>query len=83
MLCSPFDGSLLASVYAVEHDRLWLVAQGGYAEVRDGFELEHGAMGRAIRTRTIQLVADAAGNVDAVAARRSIACRGGDPVPDG
>ena len=73
MLCAPFDGSLLASVYAVEHDRLWLVAQYGYAEVRDGFELEHGAMGRAIRTRTIQLVADAAGNVDAVAARRSIA----------
>jgi diguanylate cyclase (GGDEF)-like protein len=72
-LCTPFEGSLLASVYAVEHDRLWLVAQYGYAEVRDGFELEHGAMGRAIRTRTIQLVADAAGNVEAVAARRSIA----------
>ena len=72
-LCAPFEGSLLASVYAVEHDRLWLVAQYGYAEVRDGFELEHGAMGRAIRTRTIQLVADAAASVEAVAARRSIA----------
>ena len=72
-LCRPFDGSLLASVYAVEHDRLWLVAQYGYAEVRDGFELKHGAMGRAIRTRTIQLVADAAGNIDSVAATGSIA----------
>jgi len=71
-LCTPFDGSLLASVYAVEHDRLWLVAQHGYAEVRDGFELEHGVMGRAIRTRTIQLVADAAGNVDFIAATGSI-----------
>ena len=72
-LCRPFDGSLLASVYAVEHDRLWLVAQYGYAEVRDGFELKHGAMGRAIRTRTIQLVADAAENIDSVAATGSIA----------
>ncbi|MCY7304327.1 MAG: diguanylate cyclase [Thermoleophilia bacterium] len=58
MLCEPFDGSLLASLYVVEHDRLWLVAQHGYAEVRDGFDLDHGVMGRAIRTRTIQLVAE-------------------------
>lgn len=57
-LCEPFDGSLLAGLYVVEHDRLWLVAQHGYAEVRDGFDLEHGAMGRAILTRTIQLVAE-------------------------
>jgi diguanylate cyclase (GGDEF)-like protein len=57
-LCEPFDGSLLASLYVVEHDRLWLVAQHGYADVRDGFDLDHGVMGRAIRTRTIQLVAE-------------------------
>ena len=66
-LCESFDGSLLASVYAVEHDRLWLVAQHGYAEVRDGFELEHGVMGRAIRTRTIQLVTDVEGSTSEVA----------------
>ena len=58
MLCEPFDDSMLASLYVVEHDRLWLVAQHGYAEVRDGFDLDHGVMGRAIRTRTIQLVAE-------------------------
>ena len=58
-LCAPFEGSLLASLYALEHDRLWLVAQYGYAEVRDGVELEHGVMGRAVRTRTIQVVSDA------------------------
>ncbi|WP_411278162.1 diguanylate cyclase [Gaiella sp.] len=57
-LCEPFQGSLLASLYVVEHDRLWLVAQHGYAEVRDGFDLDHGVMGRAIRTRTIQVVAE-------------------------
>jgi HD-GYP domain-containing protein (c-di-GMP phosphodiesterase class II)/putative methionine-R-sulfoxide reductase with GAF domain len=72
-LCAPFEGSLLASVYAVEHDRLWLVAQYGYAEVRDGFELERCAMGQAIRTRTIQFVTDAAGNVDSIASSGSIA----------
>ena len=71
-LCAPFDGSLLASVYAVEHDRLWLVAQHGYAEVRDGFELEHGVMGRAIRTRTIQLVADVSGRRRLLAATGSV-----------
>ena len=48
-LCGPFHGSLLASLYVVEHDRLWLVAQHGYADVRDGFDLDHGVMGRAIR----------------------------------
>ena len=63
-LCEPFEGSLLAGVYVVEHDRLWLVAQHGYSEVRDGFELGHGLMGRAVQTRTIQLVADVTPDVD-------------------
>ncbi len=63
-LCEPFDGSLIASVYVVEHDRLWLVAQHGYSEVRDGFELGHGVMGRAVQSRTIQLVADVTPDVD-------------------
>ena len=48
---TAFRGSVLASVYAVEHDRLWLVAQRGYEEVRDGFALDQGVMGRAVRTR--------------------------------
>jgi diguanylate cyclase (GGDEF)-like protein len=60
LLCAPFDGRVLASIYAMEHDRLWLVAQQGYTDVRDGFALEHGVMGRAARTGSIQLVADVA-----------------------
>jgi diguanylate cyclase (GGDEF)-like protein len=71
-LCAPFDGSLLASVYAVEHDRLWLVAQHGYAEVRDGFELDHGVMGRAVRRRTIQFLADVAADTGFIAATGGI-----------
>ena len=71
-ICAPFEGSLLASVYAVEHDRLWLVAQHGYTEVRDGFELAHGVMGRAVTMRTIQFVADVAADADFIAATGSI-----------
>jgi diguanylate cyclase (GGDEF)-like protein len=45
---------LLASVYVLEHERLWLVAQRGYEDLRDGFSLDHGTMARAVRTGETQ-----------------------------
>ncbi len=79
-LCSPFDGTLLASVYEVEHDRLWLVAQRGYVEVRDGFALDHGVMGRAARTGTIQVVTDVIADPDFIAATGGITSEVAVPV---
>lgn len=82
-LVDAFSGSLLASVYAVEHDRLWLVAQRGYEEVRDGFALEQGAMGRAVRTGTIQVVGDVRSDPDFIAATGGILCEAAVPIQAG
>ena len=79
-LVDAFSGSVLASVYAVEHDRLWLVAQRGYAEVRDGFALEQGVMGRAVRTGTIQVVGDVRSDPDFIAATGGILCEAAVPI---
>jgi L-methionine (R)-S-oxide reductase len=46
------------SVFVVEHGRLWLVAQRGYAVVPDGIPVGRGIMGRAVRKRLGQLIAD-------------------------
>jgi diguanylate cyclase (GGDEF)-like protein len=46
------------SVFMLEHGRLWLVAQRGYTVVPDGIEIQRGIMGRAVRARRGQLVAD-------------------------
>jgi diguanylate cyclase (GGDEF)-like protein len=43
-------------VFVLEHARLWLVAQRGYAVVPDGIRVEQGIMGRAIRLSEPQLV---------------------------
>ena len=40
---------VLPSVFVLEHGRLWLVAQRGYAVVPDGIRIERGVMGRAVR----------------------------------
>ena len=40
---------LLPSVFVLEHGRLWLVSQRGYAVVPDGLSVERGIMGRAVR----------------------------------
>ena len=39
----------MPSVFVLEHGRLWLVAQRGYAVVPDGITVERGITGRAIR----------------------------------
>src|SRR5581483_5519882 len=63
---------LLPSVYLVDHDRLWLVAQRGYDEVRDGFSLEQGILARALRTGQPQFVADVRADGDFIAATSSV-----------
>jgi diguanylate cyclase (GGDEF)-like protein len=78
---------LLAAVYVLEHERLWLVSQRGYDEVRDGFSLGQGVMARAIRAGETQLVEDTAHDPDFIAAVAGITseiavpfCVGGSPV---
>jgi diguanylate cyclase (GGDEF)-like protein/PAS domain S-box-containing protein len=63
---------LLASVYIRENDRLWLVAQSGYEQVRDGFTLDQGVMARAIRTGSAQFVADVNDDPDFISAVQAI-----------
>jgi diguanylate cyclase (GGDEF)-like protein len=59
-LTDGFEGKLLVSTYILEHDFLWLIAQAGYREVRDGIPLDKGVLGRAIRTGTTQFIPDVA-----------------------
>ena len=42
----------MPSVFVLEHGRLWLVAQRGYAVVPDGIAVESGITGRAVTTRS-------------------------------
>jgi diguanylate cyclase (GGDEF)-like protein len=60
--------SILPSVFVLEHGRLWLVAQRGYAVVPDGIAVERGVMGRAVRVRRAQLASDVLSDPDYVAA---------------
>jgi diguanylate cyclase (GGDEF)-like protein len=63
---------LLASVWILEHERLWLVAQRGYDEVRDGFSLDQGVMARAVRTGETQFIDDTTRDPDFIAAMAGI-----------
>src|SRR5262249_29208772 len=66
-----FHGSLsgvLPSVFVLEHGRLWVVAQRGYAVVPDGITVESGITGRAIRLGRPQLAPDVRADPDYVAA---------------
>jgi diguanylate cyclase (GGDEF)-like protein len=64
---------MLASVYVLEHERLWLVAQRGYDEVRDGFSLDQGVMARAVRSGETQFLRDTSDDPDFIAAAAGIA----------
>ena len=57
---------LLPSVFVLEHGRLWLVAQRGYAVVPDGLSVQRGVMGRAVRLGRPQLAADVRSDPDFV-----------------
>jgi len=59
---------VLTSVFVLDHGRLWLVAQRGYAVVPDGMKIESGVMGRAVRLGRAQLVPDVRSDPDYVAA---------------
>jgi diguanylate cyclase (GGDEF)-like protein len=55
---------ILPSVFVLEHDRLWLVAQRGYAVVPDGIPIDRGVMGRAVRLGTPQHASDVRSDPD-------------------
>ena len=59
---------ILPSVFVLEHGRLWLVAQRGYAVVPDGIRIERGIMGRAVRLGTPQHATDVRSDPDYVQA---------------
>jgi diguanylate cyclase (GGDEF)-like protein len=52
------------SVFVLEHGRLWLVAQRGYAAVPDGIGVEQGIIGRAVRLGRGQFVPDVRSDPD-------------------
>ncbi|HEY5872079.1 MAG TPA: diguanylate cyclase, partial [Gaiellaceae bacterium] len=58
----------MPSVFVLEHGRLWLVAQRGYAVVPDGITIESGITGRAVRLAGPQLATNVHADPDYVAA---------------
>lgn len=58
----------MPSVFVLEHRRLWLVAQRGYAVVPDGITVDSGVTGRAVRLASSQLVPDVHADSDYVPA---------------
>jgi diguanylate cyclase (GGDEF)-like protein len=59
---------VMPSVFVLEHGRLWLVAQRGYAVVPDGITIHSGITGRAVRAGRAQLVPDVGTDPDYVLA---------------
>ena len=59
---------VMPSVFVLEHGRLWLVAQRGYAVVPDGITVETGITGRAIRLGCAQLAPNVTVDPDYVVA---------------
>jgi diguanylate cyclase (GGDEF)-like protein len=58
----------MPSVFVLEHGRLWLVAQRGYAVVPDGITIESGITGRAVRLARAQFATDVHADPDYVPA---------------
>lgn len=59
---------LLPAIFVLEHGRLWLVAQRGYAVVPDGIRVDSGVTGRVVRLGRAQHVPDVRSDPDYVAA---------------
>ena len=59
---------VMPSVFVLEHGRLWLIAQSGYAVVPDGLTVESGIIGRAVRQSRAQHVTDVHADADYVQA---------------
>jgi diguanylate cyclase (GGDEF)-like protein len=74
------------ALYVLEHGRLWVVAQRGYAVVPDGIRVEQGIMGRAVRLGNEQFTPDVRADPDylgalpGVSAELSIPLRVGEAV---
>ena len=73
----------MPSVFVLEHGRLWLVAQRGYAVVPDGLTVERGITGRAVRLATAQLATDVRADPDYVAALPGVVSELAIPLSSG
>jgi diguanylate cyclase (GGDEF)-like protein len=83
---ASFYGALtgvMPSVFVLEHGRLWLVAQRGYAVVPDGLTVESGITGRAIRLGVPQLAPDVKSDPDYVPALPGVVSELAVPLRDG
>lgn len=61
-------GGVVSAVFVLEHGRLWLVAQRGYAVVSEGININRGVMGRAVRLGRVELIPDVSMDPDYVTA---------------
>src|SRR5262249_15023691 len=67
-LCEEAGENVLASVYVLEHDRLWCLAHFRYDQVRDRFDLGQGVLGRTVRTGSVQFIQDVRSDRDFIGA---------------
>ncbi len=81
-LHGAIDG-LLPSVFVLEHGRLWLVSQRGYAVVPDGIDVRQGVVGRAVRLGRGQFVPDVTVDTDYIEALPSVVSEAANPLRRG
>jgi diguanylate cyclase (GGDEF)-like protein len=81
-LAEGLEEILLVSAYVHDHDRLWLIAQRGYREVRDGFSLDQGVLARAIRTGRVQFLPDVTADPEFIEATNGIVSEVAVPFGD-
>ena len=74
---------LMPSIFMLDHGRLWLVAQRGYAVVPDGITVDSGITGRAIRLGRAQLAPDVRTDPDYVAALPGVSSELAVPLRSG
>ncbi len=79
---AAIDG-VLPSAFVLEHGRLWLVAQRGYAVVPDGIGVEQGIMGRAVRLGRGQVVGDVHSDPEYLEALPAVTCEVALPLRQG
>ncbi len=81
-LTDGWEGKLIASVYVIEHERLWAITQRGYLDVvHDGFPLTHGVMARAVSTGETQFVPDVSMDEDFIAGVSGLVSEVAVPFP--
>lgn len=81
-LTRGWEGKLIASVYLLEHERLWVISQRGYSEVvHDGFPVNQGVMARAVRTGETQFISDVTKDEDFIAAAKGLVSEVAVPFP--